>query len=176
MTLIPDCIYEGYRKMADAMINELGVNCKLVYPPVLEDCDNCVYDPIGDKSSGRYKSGGPRPFYGGACPVCKGAGTKEIEDTETVKFRFYNQGSRGGAVGLPSDFLKIGEAIRTAEGAGFLIGFIYDLPKLEQANEIIINSDQENYKKWVYTKATEAVPYGLQKNRYFIVGVERVDG
>jgi hypothetical protein len=37
-------------------------------------CPNCIYDAQTNASSGRYRPGGPTPFTGKVCPVCKGKG------------------------------------------------------------------------------------------------------
>lgn len=174
MVSIPQKVFDKYKEFADCMINDLGVNCKLIYPPVYEDCDNCVFDVIGQKSSGRYKNGGPAPFNFGHCPICKGEGVKAVEDTEIIKLRFYQLSNR--EIGVPTGMRQIADSIRTAGGTAFVVGFIYDLPKFDSANKILINSDMSNYKDWLYQKATEPVFYGLDKQRYFVAGVDRVDG
>ena len=41
----------------------LTVSCTLEYGITrYEDCVNCLYDPIGQKSSNRFQNGGPVPF------------------------------------------------------------------------------------------------------------------
>ena len=69
----------------DDLIIELGKNCRLVYPPRMVACNNCVYDPVGNKSSNFWLSGGPLPFSSGStCPFCDGAGRRAEEVTEDV--------------------------------------------------------------------------------------------
>jgi hypothetical protein len=45
-------------------------------------CPNCIWDPVSKASSGKYQAGGPKPFTGKTCPVCK---TKGKVDTETKR-------------------------------------------------------------------------------------------
>ena len=59
----------------DDLITELAKPCRLVYPPRFVTCANCVFDPIGQKSSNHWINGGPMPFADGMnCPLCNGNG------------------------------------------------------------------------------------------------------
>jgi hypothetical protein len=50
-----------------------------------EDCENCSYDSIGQKSANRYVSGGPVPFpFGTICPMCDGRGKRGVETSESI--------------------------------------------------------------------------------------------
>ena len=50
----------------------LTVACTLEYGITrYEDCVNCLYDPIGQKSSNRFQDGGPAPFPFGSQPNCR---------------------------------------------------------------------------------------------------------
>lgn len=70
----------------DDVITEFGKDCLLVYPPRWKPCVNCVLDPIGHKSSNKWKNGGPLPFpNGNLCPMCNGDGRRAEEQTEVVK-------------------------------------------------------------------------------------------
>ena len=64
----------------------LTVPCTLYFGVTkYEDCSNCVYDPIGRKSSNKFQTGGPVPFRnGGVCPVCSGNGKKPVTSTENL--------------------------------------------------------------------------------------------
>lgn len=41
-------------------------------------CPNCIWDPRISASSGNYRTGGPKPFTGKVCPVCKQKGKVEV--------------------------------------------------------------------------------------------------
>lgn len=109
----------------------LAKTCQLIYPPVLSECVNCIYDPIGDKSSNRWITGGPMPFPdGGICPVCNDVGKLATTPTENIQ------------LGVQSDpahfYLKVPFGVRVPAGTIQTKGFITDLPKVLQAQEMIV--------------------------------------
>lgn len=74
-----------HKDMIDATIDGCAVECTLHYQATkFEDCANCSYDVIGGKSSNRYLSGGPVPFYHGSCPLCNGQGKRQVNIDETI--------------------------------------------------------------------------------------------
>ena len=77
-----------FNNAISAMLDDdaLTIGCTLSYGVTrYDDCPNCVYDPIGRKSSNRFQDGGPVPFpYGGVCPLCNAAGRKGVETTEDI--------------------------------------------------------------------------------------------
>ena len=165
MVNIPDEVFTKYKEFGDAMINQLGINCKVVYPPKRENCVNCVYDPIGKKSANRYRHGGPKPFNFGRCPMCGGNGFKEVESEEVVKLRVYYD---------YRDFVKVDGVSINAPGERVqIIGYLTDMHKVRRANEIIINSDKGGYGTWRFVKGSEPAPWGLKKDRYFVAFLER---
>jgi hypothetical protein len=61
--------YSGLQTVFDSAIGSMvdsdacTVPCTLEYGVTkYDDCNNCVYDPIGRKSSNVYEAGGPVPF------------------------------------------------------------------------------------------------------------------
>ena len=165
MVNIPQEIFDLYNETVDDMINSnFGVNCKIVYPPEREQCNNCVYDSIGRKSANRYAHGGPAPFNFGVCPVCGGEGYKEVESSETIKLRVYYE---------MKSFIKLAGMVEIPDGSVQVIGFLSDQDKIRQSNRIILNSDMEGVAGNVYEKLSEPVPHGFRKNRYFICMLKR---
>ncbi len=163
MTLIPSEIFTKYNEIADSLIRELGVNCTLVYTPRQEECENCILDVLGNKSSGVYKAGGPYPFSD-ICPYCNGVGYKEVVVSETIKLRInYNR----------KTFLKLAPNVVVPDGAVQVIGFIADMPKLTQCNHIIVNSDLADYKSQAFVLLHEPMTHGLQQKNYFLVTLSR---
>ena len=76
----------------DDLIDQLGKDCLLVYPPLPSACVNCVIDPIGNKSSNHWTSGGPMPFPNGSiCPLCDGRGYHFSEITIPIKLLISNR-------------------------------------------------------------------------------------
>lgn len=66
-----------YREAVEGLLGDLGKKVKVeVVPPEgdLGFCDNCVWDPVHQSSSGRYNQTGPKRFTGKTCPVCNGVG------------------------------------------------------------------------------------------------------
>ena len=77
---IPTGLVSVYQDMGDALLefgNFRKVH-KVVYPPRLVSCINCVTSTIGGISTNTYKSGGPAPFNG-SCPLCGGNAYREEE-------------------------------------------------------------------------------------------------
>lgn len=121
----------------DDLITELGKNCRLVYPPQMVSCINCVKDPIGNKSANRWKTGGPIPFSNGmTCPMCGGEGFKAIEHTEDVLMlcawepkHFY----------YPLSNLNIRIPYSIVQTKFFLT----ELPKVEQCDHLVFQTNIE---------------------------------
>lgn len=167
MVSLPDEIFQEYESIVDDFINDnFGVDCKLIYPARRILCSNCVFDPIGQKSSNRYKHGGPAPFNFGNCPMCGGAGLKEEEAEDTIKLRVYYS---------PKDWIKIADNISSDDADVQVIGFMSDMPKFNRANEIIVNSPQKNYETWKCVKSSKALPHGFKQRRYFICFLRMID-
>ena len=79
----------------DDLIDQLGKDCLLSYPPFPELCNNCILDPIGNKSSNHWTNGGPIPFpNGGICPLCNGDGYHYKEVTKSIKLLISNSPSQ----------------------------------------------------------------------------------
>jgi len=79
-----------HKYMIEAVLEDdaCTVPCVLTYEgSKFTPCVNCVYDVIGGKSSGRYRSGGPAPFQNGQpCPVCNSTGKVVLSSTVTKYF------------------------------------------------------------------------------------------
>lgn len=77
-----------HKNMIDALLEDdaLTVPCKFVYTGTkFQQCTNCVYDPIGGKSSNVFLAGGPQYFHNGqTCPACGGEGVKPVVSSETI--------------------------------------------------------------------------------------------
>jgi len=58
-----------------------GRKCRFYYHPEQVSCDNCIIN-ASRQSSGKYKPGGPKPFDGTTCPVCRGQGVFEVPHVE----------------------------------------------------------------------------------------------
>jgi len=161
MVDIPQDVYDTYHSFADDFINKnFGVTCRCIYPAKPEFCDNCIFDPIGKKSSNRYKHGGPAPFSIGKCPVCGGTGYKPTVPTgDNIKMRVYYDAK---------DFIKIA-GLEIPADAIQVEGFLADLTKFLQAELLEINKEQAGRGINIrYQKLGPPVPHGLKRDRYFI--------
>lgn len=131
----------------------LTLPCTIYYGTTkYEDCSNCVYDPIGQKSSNKFQDGGPVPFpFGNICPVCDGRGKRGIESTENIKLM---------VIWDHKQFVNVG-TINNPEGLVQTMTFVSNTPKLKRAKELIINSDQASYGRYRYQRDSEPEPCGF---------------
>jgi len=167
MTLLPESILALYRQDADAMISELGVDCRLIYPPTKgEACNNCIKLSSGGSVQNYYRNGGPVYFSMGNCPLCGGTGLRVTESPdEIIKLRINYE---------PSKWLKLDIPIEIPEGSIQVIGNISNMPKIKKSSEIIINKNTEGYGEEKYSLAGEPIPHGLKNRIYFIAYLSRV--
>jgi len=165
---IPSAVFDEADWIIDAFLDGIiGKNCTLVYPPKSSECTNCVFDLRTGRSSGLYKAGGPYSFIvGDVCPVCGGEGLSLLPQEETIKLRVYWSNK---------DWIRISPPLNIPNALAQVIGYMVDLPKLERAKEVILDSDFDQYKRWRVQRAGEAVPWGFQR-RYFVQFMERISG
>jgi hypothetical protein len=116
------------------LIDNLGKNCLLVYPPIWEPCVNCLYDDIGQKSSNHWRGGGPLPFPNGSvCPSCNGQGLHARETIRTIKLLVSS---------VPGKFLG-GMPLRYQIPDGVITtkGKMADLSDVLQTRKIIVQTE-----------------------------------
>lgn len=166
---IPSSVFDTHEWVVDELIDgEIGSSCTLYFPAKREECDNCIFDTNTNSSSNIYKTGGPEPFENySMCPRCFGKGYKELPVEETIRLRVYWD---------ESSWKKLGISVADPENACVVIGYMSDLPKLEQANTILLNDNLKNIRKYVCTRDGEASPWGFRRDRYFIQPMRRSGG
>jgi hypothetical protein len=166
---IPDELIDCHEWMADAFIDDLGKSVKLVYPPKQSECPNCKLDPATGRSSNIYKAGGPVSFRNHTvCPWCEGKGRGMLPASETIQLRIYWD---------QKSWTKIsGVDFKNPEGLAMTIGYMNDYPKLERADNTLLDSHIENIKRYQCVREGEAQPWGFRHNRYFIQFFRRVGG
>lgn len=160
MTLsLNDGIFDKYNEACDYLLdsNFTGRSCTIVYPPKKVECENCIPKPLGADSNSVYKHGGPMPFSFGNCPMCGGKGFKEIENFDTIRLRIY---------WTRKEWLKIANSIAVDNADVMVIGYISDLPKIQQSIEIKLAKDQSEA-EYKCNLAGKPTPWGFGKNRYF---------
>ncbi len=162
---IPDALIQMFQDGVDAMIDGGGKNCRVRYPSKIEDCPNCVFDPIGNKSSNRYQAGGPAPFpNGGVCPGCMGTGKRETEVFETIKMIVeWN----------PKDVKNFSIHVDQPDGVVKTTTYARYTDELERAVEIIIDFDKSGIRPYKCRRLREPQLDGLQESRYVITFWQR---
>ena len=163
--VIPSSIWAKYYEITDTFIsdNHIGKECTIYYPPIKEECSNCIFYNFGGVSKNRYRSGGPAPFQGGNCLLCGGNGFREIENTGSIRLRIYHN---------MKDWVKVNNIVIPNADIQ-VIGFASDLPNLVRANEIRLISEQ-NVLDQRYQLAAEPFLHGFGHSRYFIAFLKRV--
>ena len=139
----------------------LTIPCTLEYGITkYEDCVNCLYDPIGQKSSNRFQGGGPVPFpFGGICPLCNGNGKKPVTSSENVNL---------AVIFEPKQFLEMSTPVNTADGYIQTLATISMTPKLQRAKEIIVATDISGFFTHRYQRISEPIPMGLGNSEFVI--------
>lgn len=148
--------------MADAiddLIDQIGKDCKLVYPPKLVPCTNC--------SLGRWKTGGPMPFTFGVCPLCQGQAVKATENSEVIRMLVSWNVEPDILMAAPVDLRHPNSIVRTK-------GYIGHLPKVKQCDHMqIVNVDPYiHYNFKLYSEPID--PGSIVQGRYFIALWKRI--
>ena len=161
---IPDNLFTMYNNAADDFINfNFGRVCRLYYPSKPLVCPNCIIDTITNQSTGLYNGTGPVAFTNGMiCPVCNGAGFKENEITEDIKFRIYES---------PNIWNKVAANIVSQNTIAVIYGFITDLPKIQQMNSLLLDYENIGYGSRRCVLDGNPKEHGFNK-RYFIAALK----
>jgi len=161
--LISNDFKQLYNNAIDSLLaeNSLTVKCKLKYSSssFKTFCNNCVFDPIVKLSSNLYNGTGPTPFVENTiCPICMGMGVSDSNSEEYVHL----------AVIFDSKYFLAynNKVVNVVDGTVQTICPITLMPKIRNANEIIIDSDIEKYGGYSYRRAGDPNPCGLGSNRY----------
>lgn len=156
-----------FRDALDDMFELRMKSCRLIYPPKYVSCTSCVYDPIGKKSSNRYKTGGPLPFPNGSvCPNCGGTGKKAVSQEENIDLAID---------WTPSRFVKTLDLVRLPDGAIQTKGYTRDIPKIKKCIEMIAQTSLEPIIQYRFKLLGEPVDiFNIIQNRYFYCFWERI--
>jgi hypothetical protein len=162
MFKIPEGVFESYQKAADEFIlnSNIGVDCKLIYPPKRVACDNC--EGFRGNAAPAFRNGGVGTGF--SCHQCQNSGFKEVEQTENIRLRAYwNQ----------KDWKKVGPQIQVPDAEVMIIGFLSQLNLLLKASKIKLATHLEGEYNWDFALASEPFPHGFGKKRYFIGYLKR---
>lgn len=165
---IKDSLIRIYQSRIDALINQLGKNVYLEFDPIRESCPNCKYDPIAKRSTGVYKTGGPRPFVRGQkCPYCKGHGVTETAVNKCIKCLIkWN----------PNDAENFGISVSQTKGIVRLKTYLTEADDLARAKTVVVNHDIVSQMKLKVRLVRGPIPVGLREDRYCISFWELIDG
>lgn len=149
----------------------LGKNCKVVYPPKMTPCANCVFDPIGNKSKNVYLHGGPMPFpFGSICPLCEGVGGLAGEEVSEVIRVIVHWN--------PKKYMNVKlDNVRLNNGVISIKGHIADMPKISRMSYFIPHIEIDGYANYRFRLVSEPISQGnIVQGRFFTALLERVAG
>jgi hypothetical protein len=155
-----------YNSQIDVILSNTGLTIPstLVFENTkLAVCPNCIYDTLSQKSSNRYKVGGPIPFSTGqTCPFCLGAGTSQLEAAqEQVHFAVLTDSNHFlGVINLP-------------EIEAQTICSISYIDKIKKCSRIIFNTDISNLTNNIFVRVDEPKPVGLGDSKYIFTSWKR---
>lgn len=147
----------------------LTVPCKLYFDNTkLSDCPNCVYDPINQRSSNQYQTGGPIPFvHGQVCPYCIGAGSLTFSSEETVYLGIIKP------VFFGMDQLELNN-VNFVDGMIQSLSSIDIYAKLKNASYIIVDTNIINLTNTKFIRHRDPIPVGFGDNSFIITTWQNV--
>jgi hypothetical protein len=158
--IISEATRQRFIKYQDAAINEAGRDCTLLYPSQTVDCPNCIYDPTTQRSSNKFKTGGPRPFPNGTiCPVCRGTGKLTQQPTAVIKLELSWNPRQW--IFVPENIVEPNSWVQTK-------GFLTDIDKVLRSRKIVVQLSIPPYSTYIYELSGE--PFDSAKispGRYF---------
>lgn len=170
-------ITNAIRKIAadaiDDLIDQLGKDVRLVYPPTSSSC-TCSPDLIGKKGPSIWSTGGPAPSsLAGTtgCPLCGGSGKQYSSHTDDIKLlcnidikTFEN------IKGIDVRLRQSGTVIQTK-------GYLADLPKILKCEYAVFQTTIEGVKQDRYELMSDPTDVNnIVPNRYFMALWKRVGG
>lgn len=141
----------------------LTVPCKLIYENTkLQDCPNCIYDPISKKSSNFYQDGGPIKFLDGQiCPYCSGVGSLSFSTDEIVYLGIIKP------VFFGYDPVELNN-VNFVDGKIQSLCSINYYAKLKNASYIIVDTNIQDITLNRYVREKDPIPVGFGDNAYII--------
>jgi hypothetical protein len=160
-----------FNQAIDALLknNALTVPCTINYSGSKNTtyCNNCKFDNISKLSANIYNGTGPAPFVDNTiCPVCMGMGYKSFDSSEIIYLAVIFDGKY---------FLNTtsSSVVNIVDGMIQTLCNISYLPKIRNANEIIVDNNISIYGGYVYQRAGDPVPMGLGDHRYILTTWKR---
>ena len=155
----------------DTLISQNGLSlpCRLLYANTQPSiCNNCIFDPISNRSLNKYNGTGPSPFGEfSICPVCNGAGFNITQAEETVYLAvlfdskyWFNWNNKSNTIRVPDGM------VQTICHANLL-------PKIRNADKILIDTTKETYGSYYYTRANDPELAGFGDTNYIFTMWQR---
>lgn len=126
-------------------------------------CPNCIQDIIGNKSSGRYQSGGPMPFPNGRqCPMCSGRGQISLETSVSTTLPIiYNEKNWY-------------DKVPAADGSLLTVTKMNLYEELSKAKYIVVGQDATEYGLFKYEREGKPEMGGFGASDYIIQRWRRI--
>lgn len=163
--IIDSTFKQTFKNAIDALLENtaLTVPCKLVFDNTkLQDCPNCVYDAISQRSSNQYQNGGPVPFVNGQiCPYCSGAGSLSFSSEEDVYLGIIKP------VFFGLDQLELNN-VNYVDGMVQSLCSINLYAKIKNASYIIVDTNLTDITISKFVRYRDPSPVGLGDNSYII--------
>jgi len=149
----------------DDLLDTLGRQCRLYYPPKSIRCENCSLSLVGGKPSNKYLHGGPQPFpLGSLCPACGGNNIIMTEVYTDINLLITEDIAK---------YKKL-ENINIPNGSIRTKGYVNDMQKVMQCDYMIKDHEQQGILYQKYRLYGEILmPGNIIKNRYFVCYWER---
>jgi hypothetical protein len=167
---ITDEFIDIYQTGIDGLINQLGKNVLLNFNPVKDQCRNCYFDSIRQRSTGIYRTSpvGPRPFARGRkCPWCKGRGYEETVQQKCIKCLIkWN----------PRELKDYGLSVSDKTDIVMFKTYAYNFDDISRAKTAYSNIAISDIKKFLVKLIKGPVLIGLRESRYCISFWELIDG
>lgn len=151
----------------DDLITELGKDCLLVYPPVLEPCTVCA----GAETHGPHD--GPAPANWSSCAACDGTGARKVETTETVKMLIAT--SPANWFYRPRPYTQVPANAEVPGGVLQSKCLLSLRPKLLKAQKMVLQPELRPAVNWVYELDGDVIDQSnIIKGRYCVAVWRRV--
>lgn len=129
------------------LINELGKNCRLIYPPKKIPC-LCGADPVGFKPFFYGQHGGPQPPQSSPCEFCGGSGLRLDSQTENITMLCEI---------MTKQYKQAAPTIQRVDGTLRCKTFMYNLPKILRCTEMVFETAIEGYMHMKFKLAGQPV-------------------
>ena len=157
----------AFAAVKDQMLDDWGKPCKIWYPPVLEDCTECMNPTDITYAEGAGLHGGP---IVNLCPFCGGRQKREKEVTDTIHLEIdYTNKLNRQTWNIEAPGVKMPYEVVTAQG------YLTELPKLQRSIEILINLPGVPHSTGRYTLMDAGEDtFAIVQGRYFLASLKRV--